>query len=527
MLKGLIVDDEVLSVRMLENIIDWNRYGIEIVASAYNGLEAVEKFRRFAPNIIVTDIRMPKLDGIEFIRRVRESNSDTEIVLTSAYADFNYVKAAISLGCTNYLLKPVDELELEKTLQTVLAKISDKDIARRLAEKGEQQKKKRILREYMKSGLHPQLALRTFLELPGSGPFALLRVDLNQDTINAYSDWSSQTSDQTGYIQEQLEGIARRHCGCLAFDYEDSAWNMLVFSGNVAAIAEVSQMLLQYLEKELRLSARICFSRVSWEPRELPELYQQARSYAKYSTYLNSTRILGHGYNCSEEEFNRIRIDAYTKDMAESLRQRNTAEALRVLDKVLVLSGGISPGDLGRIYEFCYATALLAKTLLLEGDGGAADCGCLEGLSYERLSSAQSMEQLRQIMTGVILSVAALSKPDGRRYSKLVDNGIEFLVRNYNRNLSLDEICEHLSVSKNYFSYLFKRDTGICLWDYLTDIRMNKSREFLETTGLKSYEIAYRVGYDNPSYFARLFKKTYGQTPNEYRAQSLRARSGA
>ncbi|MBQ4901275.1 helix-turn-helix transcriptional regulator [Paenibacillus sp. Marseille-P2973] len=91
---------------------------------------------------------------------------------------------------------------------------------------------------------------------------------------------------------------------------------------------------------------------------------------------------------------------------------------------------------------------------------------------------------------------------------------------NYDRNLSLEEICTELSVSKNYFSYLFKRETGWNLWAYLTEIRLNKSKELLRTTDCKSYEIAYMVGYDNPSYFSKLFKKNTGMTPNEYRAEN-------
>ena len=145
MLKAILVDDEQLSIHMMENLIEWDRYGVRIAATAADGMEALEKFREHVPNIVITDIKMPNMDGIEFIRRVREISADAEIIFISAYADFSFVKEAIALGCSNYLLKPVDEVELEKTLQKITQKISEKSISRKLAQKSETQKKKMLL----------------------------------------------------------------------------------------------------------------------------------------------------------------------------------------------------------------------------------------------------------------------------------------------------------------------------------------------------------------------------------------------
>lgn len=103
-------------------------------------------------------------------------------------------------------------------------------------------------------------------------------------------------------------------------------------------------------------------------------------------------------------------------------------------------------------------------------------------------------------------------------YSKPVRESLALIEERYNENLSLEEICEKIAVSKTYFCYLFKRETGMSLWNYLTFVRLNHARELLETTELKNYEIAFQVGYENPSYFSRLFKKYEGVTPNEYRA---------
>lgn len=117
MLRAILVDDEDLSVRMLESIVDWRRYGVEITATARSGKDALRLFSELRPELMVTDIRMPGMDGIELLRCVKEMEPRTEFILVSAYADFEYAKEAIALGSAYYLLKPVDEFELERAIK--------------------------------------------------------------------------------------------------------------------------------------------------------------------------------------------------------------------------------------------------------------------------------------------------------------------------------------------------------------------------------------------------------------------------
>jgi len=405
MLKAILVDDEQLSIHMMENLIEWDRYGVRIVATAADGLEALEKFREHVPNIVITDIKMPNLDGIEFIRRVREISVDAEIIFISAYADFSYVKEAIALGCSNYLLKPVDEMELEKTLQKITQKISEKSISRKLALKSETQKKKKILRDYLRSNANPTLGRKFFAEFcPEGAPFLLMSITQHHETIEAYTGASSLAGEQIVYQQERIEKIAGERAACLALEDEENTWLLALRTGSQEDAMAIAQALQRFLQGEGKTKVRICFSRSATKTQELPALYAQVKRYEKYGQHLGDVGILGSGYRNNEEQ-----------------------------------------------------------------------------------------------------------------YSQLVREGIDFLAARYDQNLSLDEICRHLSISKNYFSYLFKRDTGVSLWAYLTGIRMRRAKALLRDTNLKSLEIAYQIGYDNPSYFSKLFKKQNGQTPNEYR----------
>lgn len=517
MLKAMLVDDEILTINMLKNIIDWSRYGIEIEATASDGVEALEKYRLLLPDIVITDIKMPNLGGLEFIRMVRAVNPDVEFVFISAYADFNYVKEAIQLGGANYILKPVDEAELEQTLQGIVTRISDKSIVKKLVAKDEQQKKKTVLRDYMRTGRRAEEALRIFSGYnKANALFSVVSIIPNEKTMNDYAILNSLAGEQMHYILDRMQKMIERTCACVPFEYDGIAWMVILFSDTVQKTVSVSEGLLRFFREECKTNVRISFSRLARRGAALPELYAQVQQYAKYSLYVDQSGILGYGYNCNEEEFDKIKLQALSSNMKEALHQHNNVEVKRILNSVFRMSENINPQYLGDIYEFCFRTILgIRDVLSLSGKQGEETEAL--GISYGEMIGIPSLEQLKEFMMEAVKVLSSPGRMENKKYSDLVEKGIAFLEEHYNRNLSLEEICDYLSVSKNYFSYLFKRETGVSLWAFLTEIRINRAKAFLEHTRWKSYEIAYHVGYDNPSYFNKLFKKYTGETPNEYR----------
>lgn len=522
MLKALLVDDERLSLQMMKNIIDWGSFGIEIADTAMDGMEALDKFQKLSPGLIITDIRMPRLNGLEFIKKVREINDQAEILLISAYADFGYVKEAISLGCANYLLKPVDEIELQKALQAIVSKIASRDISRRQADKSEAMKKRQILREYMKTGFRSAKALE-LLKAMGAPPMALMDVKLRHETINDYSGVKSIADGQMGYIQESMEEIASKSCRSLVFELDNYSFTILTATADINQLNDTAQEILIFLKSELGLNAMACISRAAYKEDDLPALYAQVLKLAKYGQFLSSTDILGYGLNCSEDEVEQVSFTEHLKDLELALSQRNAGESSRILREVLDEAVRLGPRDLGKVYDFCFEAVLKARSLLMAGEN-ALDSSRWKDITYQQVAANDSMDALLTFMTNLFTAVCRVEKGDKGKYSRLVESSIAFLNKHYARNISLEEICTHLSVSRNYFSSLFKRDTGISLWAYLTTIRMGKARELLRDTDLRSHEIAYAVGYDNPSYFSKLFKKLHNQTPNEFRVSSREGR---
>lgn len=522
MLKAILVDDELLSVHMMKNLIEWERYGVCIVDTASDGCEALEKFRAHRPDIIVTDIKMPHLNGIEFFRHVREMSADTEVIFVSAYADFALVKEAIALGGSNYLLKPIDELELERTLQKITRRIGEKNLAQRLVQKNEMQKKKKSLRDLLHGTGTPAIGRKLLDECFREGaPVMLMSVALRHETIGAYTDASSLSGEQVAYAQACIERVATQYAPCLALEDDESTWLLILSTARNEDAAAVAEALRQFLREEWHSDARVCFSRAATAG-ELSALYEQVMQIEKYSQYLGDVQVLSSEDRSDELAYCQARFVEYGRQATEALRRHNPMTARRMLQEALDASMAINPKDLHNVYDLCYEIVLCAKGMLLE-TGAEAECAWLMGMQYGTIASLHTLEALRACMDRVLHMVSAPSAGKTDQYSQLVRDGIDFLNRHYDQNLSLEDVCNNLAISKNYFCYLFKRDTGVGLWAYLTDIRIRRAKALLRETSLRSLEIAFQVGYDNPSYFSKLFKKTVGMTPNEYRAHAREA----
>lgn len=520
MLTAMIVDDEMLSIKMMENILDWQSLGIRIAGTARNGQEALNLFYQEPPNIIITDIKMPNLNGLEFIKKAKVTSPETEFILISAYADFDYVKKAIELGCSNYILKPVDELELEQTLKKITTKISDKQAAEKSAEKSRIEHDKQLMYRYMSTGLNALAAVKSAGRLGlNYDTFTLFSFTLTDQSMNDYIENAQQLDAQMAFIMERMTAVLGQYGHCTLFDYKEYAWTAILGDCKVEQLPKCAESMIAFFNEEVHMDIHVCFSAQSSRLEELPQLYRRLSHLNRYSAYIGDEPILGYGYNCLETRFQQVDLLGYRKQLTDVLSQNDAETAAHIIEEVLLLSSKADPESLHLFIDFYYTAFCAIREKLIEENKLPEEHRDILQLSYKDLSDISTADEMSRFMNRMLhlLSDGELQAP-ASRCSALVESGIRYLHDHYDRNLSLEEICTELAVSKNYFSYLFKRETGRNLWAYLTDIRLNKSKELLRTTDYKSYEIAYMVGYDNPSYFSKLFKKSTGQTPNEYRA---------
>lgn len=518
MLKILLVDDEELSIRMLKNLIDWQLYGIRVIGSANNGTDAYELFLKERPEIILTDIRMPGMDGLELTRRIKEVDSTTEIILISAYADFEYAREAIALGGANYLLKPVDEYELEKTLKKITEKIDTKNAAHRMVESAEAQKNTMAIYSYMRSGNGKGAALKASNKLGiDFDCSALMSFTLNESSMNSYIQNNLQIDAQLSYIHSKLSEHLSRWFHSILFDYYDSYWCALI-SHPTHAISDCAEDMAEFFADILHMEVHVCFTDLICGLDALPQAYKKLRQLNEYSYFIGVENVLGYGFNCDTLSLNEAAFYDARKSLCSAIEKNDLIHGKAIVEETLRAVPLRAPGIIPHIRDFCYAgLRALREKALRENNSERANFLC--GLTYQDIEECTTLEELRTFMNRVFEGADTKSS-EKETYSPLVQDGLSYLEQNFDRNISLEEICTALGVSRNYFSFLFKKETGENIWSYLTEIRLNKAKELLKNTEDKTYSIAYQVGYDNPSYFSKLFKKSTGMTPNEFRKGS-------
>ena len=530
MIEAILVDDEPLAVKMLLKLVDWKRFDINICSTAMDGEGAFEAFLRHKPDLILTDIGMPGMNGLDFIRKVREVNQSTEFILISAHADFKYIQQALRLGCADYVLKPIDEAELERIIEKAVERIKSRSSLAARSEREETQKRKRALLEYMKTGREKE-ALASFGHEMTRADYRLLSIEAAFEEEGKKGQSWQRIYDQKNYVERMLENMFMEAGEYLLFDHEEGSWVALVWEADEGRMAARAEHAASFFRSDLECAPRICFTGTGGGMAKLPSLYRELAGLRKYSLYLQSGDVLGCGNNCGDneqagqEQF-KLRFASLEADMSSAIRSGDGEAALRLLDEALELSGRMDPSLLDKVYGFCYNAILLSRERYIAA-GGQGEPPPALCQSYAQVASLRTRGELRDAAAKAISLLqitAAGAGPGGSastvspRQSGMVQRAAELLKERHASSITLDELCGELAVSKNYFCYLFKKETGKRVWEYLTEVRMQEAGKLLRETDLMSFEVAYRVGYENASYFAKTFKRFHKQTPNEYRA---------
>lgn len=398
-MKMILADDEVLSLQLMEHVWDWRSLGIEIAGTAKDGLEALALIQDAMPDLLLTDIRMPNLDGLELIRRALRMKPDLHIVIISAYAEFELAREAVRLGAKAYLLKPLDEGELLLLIQQIRQQWEVRAQWKETQERLERIALERDMRDLLYA---PLLSQHDAGAETGKYRLTVIRAESVNYSGHMHLEQSA------AELSDALKATLRKSLGTLLiqdmlFEHHPGEWVAVV--SNQATQEQIGHA----AEKTLLETGLLIVVGISGERgdmKEMPDAYQEALA---------------------------------------AMKKRKTEEA-------------------GHVFAY----------------------------------------------------------PERGDQKPLIQQAKQYMMDHFNRDLSLEQICEHVNVSKNYFSTLFKKETGMNVWDFLSEYRMERAKELLVSTYLKNYEIALEIGYENPSYFTKTFKKWVGIGPQEYRLQHAR-----
>lgn len=524
----LLAEDDAEIRAGISRAIDWNGLGFSLVGEAENGAEALELAEQLRPDVVLTDIQMPFMTGLELCSRLRQSLPAAQLVVFSGFDEFEYARRALSMDVFEYILKPISAYELSDVLTRLRARLDRQRLERWNVESLQRRYEQSlpILRELfyvrlMDGRIPPEeietRAQRYDLCLPqGLWTVALVRA---QRTVQA------QAQEQREFALLSIKEFFQEE-----FSLSGASLQTVLYNDMVALLIslENTQLIYPLLEQLQRLctlsgSGREMSVTVGVAVAEegcasIAACCKQARAALDYRILLGENRVIymgdleaGHCFALSFEPEDQRRLD-------RAIRLDNTQEITQVLEKLMAR---ISQSRLSLPQCHLFVQEIVISLIKLARAGGVEPEDVF-GAGFSGMVEITDFHSLTQLNEWLCERCLKLSEMLGRRRSdsawRMVEQAKAFVKEQFaNSELSVEMVCEQLHLSAAYFSTLFKKETGVSFITYLTKIRMEHAARLLRETDEKTYLIAEQTGYTDPNYFSYVFKRHHGLTPSKFR----------
>ena len=531
MLKVFLAEDEFIIREGIKNNIDWQAHGYEFCGEASDGELAFPLIQKTRPDILITDIKMPFVDGLALSRLVKKELPETEIIILSGYEEFDYAKEAIQIGVARYLLKPINGETLLQEIDSVAEIILGKQKEKEIREKYQKEMEENSLRDQMDLFQHlvtgdcsmeELLSVADKLDLKIMAPWysiVLLKIQSMKHDYEEYSGSIVAVDERIVKLAEPEHVLVfDRALEGRAFLFKaDSEEELLAYQKEY--LGDVKEVLSGYANLRYFGGIGTPVNRL----REIPASFEDAshafahRYLVAESCILDSSLLMQEGA-AEHEDFRISAVNPEQIDrakMQEFLRTGDLDEVVYFVDEFFgKLDGGAMKSRIFRQYitmDAYFSIVDFLKGLGLQKD--EIEAPDQDGSILQDEKSA--MDYIVRIMNKALV---LREKKASSRYEDVVSEVIHYIEDNYaQEELSLNLLASHVNFSPNHLSMIFSQQTGQTLIRYLTDYRMNRAKELLRCSSKKSSVISMEVGYKDPHYFSYLFKKTQGMTPTQYR----------
>ncbi|MBR1773429.1 MAG: response regulator [Eubacterium sp.] len=561
MIKVFLVEDEYAIREGIKKSVDWEKNGFELVGEAGDGEMAFPKILKTKPDILITDIRMPFMDGLELATLVKKELSDIKIVVLSGYDDFNYAKQAISIGVEEYILKPVSGENLLKEL----GKIAESIKAHRQEEQAREKylqdmeeiralERQKFIHDMIDGKISMQESLEQGRELGiditatyySIVLFQAFLKDREDSDVNAYSGVNEEILKRIKeefadldnvYLYEQVGDV-------LCFLEKSDTLEEMGTNIN-RGIGRITDIMKDFEDWIYFISCGKSVERI----RDVNNSYRDAsRRFADRYMLDESCIILGNDDTPQRQRKIRETIEAEKKDSAQDMDLGNidirkldiSGIDFKMLSQKTILhflrSGTLSEvGDLVNEYfnsigedamgsimfrQYILMESLLSGLTFLDSMGVGRDkASDILGELKDPIKFVENLDSSKEYIRLLLNSMIEYrNQISDKKYLEIIEKAKKFIQDEYrNEDMSLQLVASNVNVSSNHFSAIFRKETGETFIDYLTRVRMENAKELLTCTSMKTSEIGFEVGYRDPHYFSYIFKKTTGMSPKEYR----------
>lgn len=507
MFQLLIAEDEVLVGIGLKNSVKWENLDIEIAGEAQDGKTAWQMYQQLHPDIVMTDIRMPGMDGIELIEKIREKDDRTKIVILTCLEEFDLVRKALSLGVSDYLLKTnLKSSNIETVMQKLTAGL------RKEERKEEHHNPLMLMKNYTELEAFEALEQNS----PGIMVLSILTFFFSLSSENVFDEKHDKTVQETIYrlvfqaVEPPVKAIFYRigeRKYVLICTMEKQEENLR------EKLEALYQRIIRLIKSYLNIEFLIAEGGSTERTQELSELEQKAE------------KLTESGFFCNRDTTLLREEDSFENTYQDNLEQFHTKIArITWLDK--------------RYRQELENQILQLRTMYRAKPNEIKEIFVQLGYlfyAYHRKNEKSSMyaieyaTKLRSFCTfsGLcdyfleFLQMCKMQQDCMSHLSKEVAEAMEYIQQHYAENITLQMIADKVGMNAYYFSSLYKKETKIGLIKYLNSVRVDKAKELLDTTNLKLYEISEKVGFVDDSYFSRVFKEFTGIRPTEYRKKNV------
>ncbi|MDR0719760.1 MAG: response regulator [Treponema sp.] len=533
MYKVFLVEDEIVVREGIRNSIPWDKTPYTLTGEAPDGEMALSMIQDIKPDIVITDIRMPFMDGLTFSRIIRKTLPWIKIIILSGHDEFEYAREAVSLGVEEYLLKPVSSSDMLKTLEKIAKRIDEEkekllniENLKKQVRSSSDSLRDKWLSDFVNGRIPPADAIEKGRELG---------IDLFARSYTVATIGVTGLEENEGpliSVKMIIDSIMEKHPGSIWFSENDKRFVLLVREipagesphperFDEEQVYTITQALKYDVERNTGFKIAVGIGPTAERLSEVAKSYSSALKVLNYQmlkgmAQISDSTILPSG----DEAFNPAGLLNIDGDM---LFTKMKYMAKKDIESAIMEYTRVIENDFGgnnMLVYFIFGEIIVAASKIVEALGGdlrKISPFSLDQAAVQDIANSRDIffEKIRTLLEAVIEFRDAHT---GGRYQLVIMKAREYIDHNFaSEDISLYSTASYVGISPNHLSTVFAQETGENFIEYLTRVRIDKAKNLLKNTAMKSAEIAYEIGFNDPHYFSYIFKKNTGFTPREYR----------
>lgn len=523
MFKVIIADDEKIIREGIKKVVNWDKLNCIVVETAKNGKEAYEQALREKPNLMILDIRMPEMDGLSVIEKLREEGLNCKYILLTGFDEFEYAKKAVDLEVMKYLLKPIDIDQLEATLAETIERIANERLEKERISKLKLQIKESI--PYLKDKFIGDLLFdppRETRDIYEEMEYFQICIQ-NYTLLIAEIDMNQEMKEKFGnedllllqfLVREQIERLMEQEQITYLTYLRGKRVYLIMNEQKGLQTEKLAEQISDQITKSGKFTVSIAYGNGYHDAVSLKTARREIERALEMKYHLGKQAII-----CKDDVITynnlcmkpKIDLETYRKTLlsggnliaeaekiCELLRKAEPDYARNIVMELTSMIGRIYGEIYGKPEEILGNENIWMKTIML----------------------ADTLDVLIDFVSEISVKTEKLVHQKIYSHNhKIIQNAVAYVQENYQRDISMEEAAERVHLSKWYFSKMFKKEMGMNYSEYITKLRIDKAQELMnQEPSIKNYEMAEQVGYTDVRYFSQLFRKITGMTPSEYRS---------